>query len=90
MMPEGDGTVYKLNEVADHLESVQPGDLATAKTMNMVGVSLRILKEALIEFQLVCVHCDTINFDPAETMGACVACGAPLGRALPKESGDDG
>jgi len=88
-MPEGDATVYKLGEVTDHLESVKPGDVAMAKTMNMVGVGLRILKEGLIEFQLVCAHCDTINFDPAETMGACIACGAPLGRARPLEY-DDG
>lgn len=83
MLPKGEE--LKLDEVADHLESVKPGDIAMAQTMNHVGVALRILKEALIEFELVCPHCDVINFDPMESKGSCLACGAPLGRARPLE-----
>jgi rRNA maturation endonuclease Nob1 len=83
MLPKSEG--LKLDEVSDHLESVRPGDIAMAKTMNYVGVALRILKEALIEFELVCPYCDVINFDPMESKGSCLACGAPLGRARPLE-----
>ena len=87
-MAESDRAVYKLDEIAGDLESVRPGDVMMSKTINQVGVALRILKEAMIEFELVCPYCDVINFDPMESKGSCLACGAPLGRARPLESPD--
>ena len=76
-----DKATPKFEEIVHHLRSIKVNDIIMAETANYMGIGLLLLRDLLINFRLVCIHCDAVNIDPQASKGCCVACGAPLGKA---------